>query len=277
MMNKLFNIKECKITNKEEYLKLNKSAEIRLENKLRNLIDKETKINYKGYCKVCDKKSEFTIDKNYGYIMKYMFRESVVCNQCNLNNRQRYMMYKLSDYSDKKIYMYEQVTHFFNTASQKFNNLIGSEYISDDIKSGEIIDNIMHQDALNLSFTDNSFDIIVSNDVFEHIPDIKKALKEAYRVLKNNGKLLVSIPFNELEYSTNIRAKFDENNHLIYIETPEYHGNPMSDEGSLVFYDYGWDFLDMLKASGFKDVYATAYNSKKYAHIGNGIIFEAVK
>lgn len=40
----------------------------------------------------------------------------------------------------------------------------------------------------------------------------------------------------------------------LYFE-PEYHGNPMTDKGSLVFYDFVWDLLNMIKDAGFKDVY----------------------
>ncbi len=44
----------------------------------------------------------------------------------------------------------------------------------------------------NLPFEDESFDIIISNCVINLAPDKSKVFKEAFRVLKNNGRMYVS-------------------------------------------------------------------------------------
>lgn len=44
---------------------------------------------------------------------------------------------------------------------------------------------------MNLSFEDNTFDIVVIPNVLHVISDTKKALDECYRVLKNNGLLMI--------------------------------------------------------------------------------------
>lgn len=49
-------------------------------------------------------------------------------------------------------------------------------------------------DATQLPFADNSFDAVTMFDVLEHIPDDKKAISEALRVLRSGGMLLVSTP-----------------------------------------------------------------------------------
>jgi len=41
----------------------------------------------------------------------------------------------------------------------------------------------------------NSVDVINAIELFEHVGDIKKGLSECYRVLKENGNLIISIPF----------------------------------------------------------------------------------
>lgn len=41
--------------------------------------------------------------------------------------------------------------------------------------------------ATTLKFRDSSFDYVIETDVFHHIQDYKKAIREAHRVLKKNG------------------------------------------------------------------------------------------
>lgn len=42
-------------------------------------------------------------------------------------------------------------------------------------------------DAMGLSFKDNSFDVVICTHIYEHVPDSRKLFKEIYRVLKPNG------------------------------------------------------------------------------------------
>jgi SAM-dependent methyltransferase len=48
--------------------------------------------------------------------------------------------------------------------------------------------------AEQLSFSDQSFDIIIMQDVWEHVPDLEKALSEVCRVIAPNGCLYISTP-----------------------------------------------------------------------------------
>lgn len=50
---------------------------------------------------------------------------------------------------------------------------------------------ILEGDAENLQFENDEFDVVFSNGVLHHTPDIEKSFKEAYRVLKKNGKFWV--------------------------------------------------------------------------------------
>jgi SAM-dependent methyltransferase len=50
-------------------------------------------------------------------------------------------------------------------------------------------------DAKALAFVDASFDSVLLLDVLEHLAEPEVALREAYRVLKSEGRLLVTIPF----------------------------------------------------------------------------------
>lgn len=48
--------------------------------------------------------------------------------------------------------------------------------------------------ACNLPYKDNSFSTIFSNCAIEHIRDLEKVLSEVYRVLKDNGRFIFTVP-----------------------------------------------------------------------------------
>ncbi len=56
-------------------------------------------------------------------------------------------------------------------------------------------------DATALPLKENSFDAVLSFDVFEHIQDDKKAISECRRVLKKGGKLIFTVPAWSMLYS----------------------------------------------------------------------------
>ena len=49
-------------------------------------------------------------------------------------------------------------------------------------------------DVLELPFENNSFDVICSNELIEHLPDVETALTEMIRVVRKGGKVVLSGP-----------------------------------------------------------------------------------
>ena len=47
-------------------------------------------------------------------------------------------------------------------------------------------------DAENLQFKDNTFDKVIISEVLYYLPDLNKAISEAFRVLKKDGLLLIT-------------------------------------------------------------------------------------
>ncbi len=56
------------------------------------------------------------------------------------------------------------------------------------------LDNVTYQEASSdkLSFPDENFDVVISNGVFNLVPDKAKALSEVFRVLKPGGRLMIA-------------------------------------------------------------------------------------
>ena len=79
-----------------------------------------------------------------------------------------------------------------------------SEYIGIDI------DNEAHDhtndkvdivyDGRKIPFSDQSFDSIFSSEVFEHVFYLEELIQESNRVLKEGGKLLITLPFVWIEH-----------------------------------------------------------------------------
>jgi len=144
--------------------------------------------------------------------------------------------------------------------------VIGSEYVREDSPPGMIVDGLRHEDAQQLSFDDETFSVVVSCEVFEHIPDPDRALREVRRVLKPAGELLLTVPFYP-QQAASVRRAGIENGHIVHHLPAAYHGNPMSDQGSLVFSEYGWDILDRMRAAGFERPALRHYWSYEYGHL----------
>lgn len=52
-------------------------------------------------------------------------------------------------------------------------------------------------DVYHLPFAENSIDCIVASEVMEHVPDPKKFTDQLFSILKPNGKIIITTPYNE--------------------------------------------------------------------------------
>jgi SAM-dependent methyltransferase len=102
-------------------------------------------------------------------------------------------------------------------------------------------DGTMCQDITALTFPNESFDLIVSSDVLEHVPSLESAFRESRRVLKQHGAHLFTVP---PRVETKRRAEFVEGK-VVHLEPPEYHRDPLSARGILAFWDIGPDLAEV--------------------------------
>lgn len=81
--------------------------------------------------------------------------------------------------------------------AEKLNSWFKSEFV--ELKKG---------DALNLPLENESIDVAAQNCLFNifKVDDLKKALKEMYRVLKPHGRLVLSDPISETEMPEALKA-----------------------------------------------------------------------
>lgn len=196
----------------------------------------------------------YHFNKYYG---NFSLREACI-DHTGLNSRMRFSLEILMHYfSDaKKIFLTEHGTPYHQNIPHQFqDNLVTSTYRPGDI---------LHQDLTAISFQDNSFDLCMSFEDLEHIPDYNKAVKELYRITKPGGHVLLSTPIIFENDKTIIRATINENGEITHLLEPDYHGDPVIPEGILCFYHFGWDVLDSFREAGFTSVkIVTGYDINK--------------
>jgi SAM-dependent methyltransferase len=107
------------------------------------------------------------------------------------------------------------------------------------------------EDLTRLSYTDSSFDLIITSDTLEHVPDVDLALSEIRRVLKPGGLHIFTVPIIMDRPLTRRRASLSHGK-LIYHLPPSYHGEGGEQpEDFLVINEFGADFLERCKAARF--------------------------
>lgn len=229
-----------------------------------------------GYCWVCARFSQLHVD--YSYLIegvdKPNWREHLRCPSCRLNNRMRAAVHFLESAlvvpaSSPAIYMTEHCTPIFNAMSRRYTNLEGSEFFGDEIPLGRANElGYRNEDLERLTYPSESFDIVMSLDVLEHVPHIERALAECQRVLRPGGTLLFSVPFYPERETNQVRATVDEAGVLTHHLPPEFHGDPLSNDGCLAYHRFGWQLLDQARAAGFEHATAIEFWSRGHGYLG---------
>jgi len=114
---------------------------------------------------------------------------------------------------------------------------------------------MVKEDITNISFKDNSFDIIFCSHVLEHIEEDRKAMKELYRVLKPKGFAILQVPIK------NIENTFED----FSVKDPKEREKVFGQNDHVRI--YGKDYKDRLIESGFN-----VKVDRFVDHLGEGII-----
>lgn len=101
-------------------------------------------------------------------------------------------------------------------------------------------DYVRNMNVLNIPFSENSFDLVICNHVFEHIPNDTDAMKEVFRVLKPGGKAMMQVPISLI-----LKETFEDHSIVSPEERIKHYGH--FDHVRI----YGQDYPDRLKSAGF--------------------------
>ncbi len=124
-----------------------------------------------------------------------------------------------------------------------------SEY-RDEAAPGSLVNGVRCETLERLTYEDETFDLIVSSETLEHLPDLSAALREIHRVLRPGGWHLFTIPLFPETSTTFARAIRREDGVIEFRGTPIHH--PGGDWGYPVFTEFGADFPAILHEAGFE-------------------------
>lgn len=119
------------------------------------------------------------------------------------------------------------------------------------VAPGTIVNGVRSENLEHLTFDNETWDLHITQDVFEHLFDPAAAFREIARTLRLGGAHVFTTPLVRRNQPTRFCASLGPDGTVIHLMQPEYHGNPISSEGSLVTVNWGYDITSFVfKTSG---------------------------
>lgn len=198
----------------------------------------------KGYCPCCDRKVVFSSIDSW-------LRDYFYCNNCFSIPRQRALILTVDKYFPnwRELSIHES-SPSDNSLSNKLRdnckNYTATQYYPDQ-PFGKTINGFRNEDLEKQKFENESFDIVITQDVMEHVYDPENAFKEIARTLKKGGAHIFTVPIINKHKETEVWAIKGKDGKPKFLKNPEYHKNPVDPDGSPVTMHWGFDIIDYIK------------------------------
>ena len=190
-----------------------------------------------------------------------------ICARCLSNSRQRHLARALIDtFGQSGEYLplrdvkndLEEFTIYEAQSDGTIHSILRdlpgyvcSEYF-DDVPYGAVGPNgVRCEDLQALTFPDNFFDLVITQDVLEHVREPARALSEIYRVLKDGGYHVFTVPLSMARRETiplvDISSGEDR-----FLVPPVYHKDSIRLKGTLTYNEFGMDLLKAIDSRGME-------------------------
>jgi SAM-dependent methyltransferase len=128
-------------------------------------------------------------------------------------------------------------------------HFFGSDY-DPACKDGASNEGVRSEDLTRLTYADGSFDLVLTSETLEHVPDFAAALKEIHRVLAPGGRHVFTVPLLPGVPETFARSIVLPDGSIQHHAPPICH--PGGDWGYPVFTEFGADLPALLERAGFE-------------------------
>ncbi len=208
---------------------------------IQRVISRTFKRRHRGYCPICERRVLFVE-------MGPWLRDELLCSRCGSIPRQRALVHVLQTRFPKWRLVDMHESSPGGRASEKLAQeckKYTATHFFPGVPQGEFKDGFRCENLEKQTFDDASFDLVVTGDVFEHVLDPGRGFAEIARTLRPGGAHIFTVPWYWWK-ETLIRATRNDDGTIKYLETPDYHGNPINDKGSLVVTEWGPDLCDFI-------------------------------
>ena len=212
----------------------------------------------RGCCSICDSEAVFSQTG-------WWLRDHYVCLRCGSIPRQRALIKVLNDHfpgwRELRIHESSPGGASSDKIRRECRDYVASQFFAQ-VPRGQAEGGQRSEDLEALTFPDESFDLVITQDVFEHILRPEKAFAEIARTLKPGGAHVYTVPYCRGK-KTVVRSVPDGNGGITHLMKPEYHGNPIDPNGSLVVTDWGDELCDFVfRASGMTTTILNFYDPR---------------
>jgi SAM-dependent methyltransferase len=125
----------------------------------------------------------------------------------------------------------------------------GSDY-SGETDPATLAPGARSEDLTRLTYCDSSFDLILTSETLEHVPDLHAALREIRRVLVPGGRHVFTVPVLPGTKQTVARSTVAADGSICDVMPRVCH--PGGDWGYPVFTEFGTDLPELLTRAGFQ-------------------------
>lgn len=221
---------------------------------------------HRGCCPICESPAEFSARHEW-------YRDHLLCSDCGSIPRERALALVLNrmfpDWRNFSIHESSPIERGISLKLRKHcRNYVATQYFPNNVLGGTIR-GFRNETLEAQTFPGESFDLVVSLDVMEHVNKPELCFKEIERTLKPGGSYLFTVPTYKGKITSERRALYREDGTVVHIAEPEYHGNPVSDAGSLVTFHYGYDLPELIKKWSHLDVEVYRFHHHRFGIIGD--------
>jgi len=194
-----------------------------------------------GYCPVCAAPTKFVAGNPW-------FRDHYHCERCGSIPRERALVLVLNDlYPDwRQLEIHESSPGLPSSSmlARECPKYLPTHYFPG-AKLGSSHNSCRNENLEALTFPSETFDLVITQDVFEHVIDYRQAFREVMRTIRPGGAHIFTTPkYKDLRKSQDRVAS--ENGRIVHLTEPEYHANPIDSNGSLVTVHYGDDLCEII-------------------------------
>ncbi len=211
---------------------------------LDRLLPQDFYFSRQGTCPCCDRPTEFLAYHPW-------LRDHFKCVRCGSIPRERALLFVLQsnfpNWSGLDIHESSPSRRGASVRLQKeCRGYVATQFFVGR-QPGQSYDGYRNENLQDMTFADKSFDVVVTQDVMEHVYDPAAVFREVARTLRPGGAHVFTVPLVNKNRASEVWASRNPDGTPAFLHEPDFHGNPIDPKGSPVTMHWGYDIVDHIR------------------------------